>query len=111
MTKRGLSSCLTLVTGHEDPTKEKSDVDWAALAKIKGTIVIYMAMAHLEQLVPKLIESGFAQDTPAAVISKATTPEQITLTGRLQELPRLVKEHNLMPPSVIVIGKVVQLDQ
>lgn len=111
LTKRGVSSCLTLVTGHEDPTKNKSDVDWAALARAKGTIVIYMAMAHLKQLVPKLVASGFPPETPAAVISKATTPEQKMVSGQLQDLPRLVAENSLTPPSVIVIGTVVRISQ
>lgn len=110
LTKRGVSSCLTLVTGHEDPTKDKSDVNWSALAQTEGTIVVYMAMAHLDRLVSKLVSSGFAPDTPAAVISKATTPEQVSVTGTLQELPRLVQESKLIPPSVIVIGKVVRID-
>ncbi|MFH1756318.1 MAG: uroporphyrinogen-III C-methyltransferase [Candidatus Latescibacterota bacterium] len=111
LTKRGVSSCLTLVTGHEDPTKDHSDVNWAALAQSKGTIVIYMAMAHLDRLVSKLIASGFAADTPGAVISNATTPQQKTITGKLQDLAKLAKEHNLAPPSVIVIGEVVQIRQ
>ena len=111
LTRRGVSSCLTLVTGHEDPTKAKSDVNWTALAKTNGTIVIYMAMAHLDRLVSKLVDSGFAPETPAAVISKATTPEQITISGTLQDLPHLVRERNMTPPSVIVIGKVVPIKQ
>jgi uroporphyrin-III C-methyltransferase len=110
LTKRGVSSCVTLVTGHEDPTKEHSDVDWAALACTKGTIVIYMAMAYLESVVSKLIASGLPPDTPGAIICKATLPEQKCLKGRLSELPRLVKERGLTPPSVIIIGHVVEIE-
>lgn len=108
LTKRGLSSCVTLVTGHEDPTKDHSDVHWAALACTKGTIVIYMAMAHLKSVVAKLIESGFPADTPAAVICRATHPDQKSVSGTISQLPALVEEHKLTPPSVVIIGRVVE---
>ncbi|NIO27722.1 MAG: uroporphyrinogen-III C-methyltransferase [Candidatus Latescibacteria bacterium] len=110
LTKRSVSSCVTLVTGHEDPTKDQSDINWAALACTKGTIVIYMAMAHLQQVVTRLIDSGLPADTPAAVISKATMPDQVCLAAPLEELPPLVQERGVTPPSVVIIGKVVQIE-
>jgi uroporphyrinogen III methyltransferase/synthase len=111
LTKRGLSSCVTLVTGHEDPTKEHTDVNWTALAATKGTIVIYMAMTHLESVVKKLIESGFPPDMPAAVICRATRPDQKSVAAPIEKLPALVAERGLTPPSVVIIGRVVQIDQ
>jgi len=110
LTKRGLSSCVTLVTGHEDPTKEHSDVHWAALACTKGTIVIYMAMAHLEAVVMKLIDSGLPADTPAAVICKATQPDQKSVASPIEHLPALAAQYELTPPSVVIIGQVVDLE-
>ncbi len=109
LTKRGVSSSVTLVTGHEDPAKGRSDVDWAALARTGSTLVIYMSMANLESVVSKLIASGLPSDTPAAVVSKATTPEQAILAAPLETLPRLVQERGLTPPSVVFIGNVVRI--
>lgn len=111
LTKRGLSSCVTLVTGHEDPTKEHTDVNWTALAATKGTIVIYMAMTYLESVVKILIDSGFPPDIPAAVICRATRPDQQSVAAPIAELPALVAKHQLTPPSVVIIGRVVELDK
>jgi uroporphyrin-III C-methyltransferase len=108
LTRRGVSSCVTLVTGHEDPTKGRSDVDWAALARLDHTLVIYMAMAHLELVVSKLISSGLSPATPAAVISQASLPQQTTLAATLEELPARVRERGLAPPSIVVIGPVAE---
>jgi uroporphyrinogen III methyltransferase/synthase len=107
LTQRGLSSSLTLLTGHEDPTKGRSDINWRALAESGGTLVLYMGMAHLAEVVGNLIDSGKAADTPAAVICKATTPDQVQVIGTLAELPRLVAEKGLTPPSIVIIGEVV----
>lgn len=107
LTKRGISSSVTLLTGHEDPTKGHSDLNWPALAESGSTLVLYMGMAHLEEVVQNLIKSGKAADTPAAVVCKATTPDQVQVIGTLAELPRLVVEHGLTPPSIVIIGEVV----
>ncbi len=110
LTRRGLSSCVTLVTGHEDPTKACSDVDWGALARMGSTLVIYMAMAHLEEVVSRLISAGLPAETPAAVITKATLPDQRHLTAHLADLPVRVKQEGLGPPSIVIIGRVVPLE-
>ena len=107
LTKRGISSSVTLLTGHEDPTKDHSDINWSALAESGSTLVLYMAMAHLDEVVANLIKSGKAPDTPAAVICKATTPDQVHVIGTLENLPRLVIEKGLTPPSIVIIGEVV----
>ncbi len=111
LTLRGVSSCVTLVTGHEDPTKEHSDVDWASLAASGSTLVIYMAMANLEKLVTRLLDAGLAGTTPAAVVCRATRPDQRRITARLEELHKRVTEEQLTPPSVVIIGGVVSLEE
>jgi uroporphyrin-III C-methyltransferase len=107
LTKRGVSSCVTLVTGHEDPQEDTSNVDWAALARVGGTVVIYMGMAHLEKTVATLIASGFAPDTPAAVVREATMPGQAIVAAPLEKLPAAAAERGLEPPAVVIIGNVV----
>lgn len=110
LTVRGITSSVTLVTGHEDPTKEESDIDWAALARTRSTLVIYMAMAHLEEVAARLIAGGLPPETPAALVGRATMPDQVSLTATLKDLPGIVRERDLKPPSVVIIGKVVDLE-
>jgi len=110
LTLRGQSSSVTLITAHEDPRKGHSDVDWAALARSGSTLVLYMAMAHLEDVVSKLMASGVPEDMPAAIITRATLPEQVSLRAPLNQLPGLVRKHNLVPPSVMIIGAVAGFD-
>lgn len=111
LTLRGVSSSVTFVTGHEDPTKGRSDVDWALLARTGSTLVVYMAMAHQEEVVSRLIASGLPANTPAAVVCWATLPEQICLTAPLEQIPELVRARGLTPPSLMIIGHVVDYER
>jgi uroporphyrinogen III methyltransferase/synthase len=108
LTVRGLSSSVTLVTGHEDPTKGRSDVDWAALARAGGTIVIYMGMGRLEEIASALMAGGMPEDTPAAVVRRATTPEQRIVEAPLGRIAGAVREHGLGPPALVIIGEVAR---
>ncbi len=108
LTVRGVSASLTLVTGHEDPTKDRVDVDWGALAKIHGTIVIYMGMSRLGEIAPALIEGGLSVDTPVAVVRRATTCEQILLHSTLGEVAEAVRRAGLSAPALIIIGEVTR---
>lgn len=108
LTHRGLTSTVAFVTGHEDPTKEKSDIDWRALARI-GTLVFLMGVKNIEQIVRELQDNGRSSETPAALIRWGTTPGQEILEGSLSGIARLAKEKKFAPPAILVVGEVVAL--
>jgi uroporphyrinogen III methyltransferase/synthase len=108
LTHRGLTSTVAFVTGHEDPTKEKSDIDWSALAKI-GTLVFLMGVKNIEKIVKELKDNGRSSKTPAALIRWGTTPRQEILTGTLANIAKRAKERKFAPPASLVVGEVVAL--
>ncbi|HNY49737.1 MAG TPA: uroporphyrinogen-III C-methyltransferase [Smithella sp.] len=108
LTHRGLTSTVAFVTGHEDPTKEKSDIDWSALAKI-GTLVFLMGVKNIEKIVRELKDNGRSPKTPAALIRWGTTPKQEILEGNLSNIVKLAKERKFAPPAILVVGGVVAL--
>jgi uroporphyrinogen III methyltransferase / synthase len=108
LTHRGLTSTVAFVTGHEDPTKEKSDIDWQALARI-GTLVFLMGVKNIEKIVKELKDNGRSPKTPAALIRWGTTPQQEILTGTLANISVLAKKRKFAPPAILVVGKVVEL--
>ena len=108
LTHRGLTSTVAFVTGHEDPTKEKSDIDWQALARI-GTLVFLMGVKNIEKIVKELKDNGRSPKTPAALIRWGTTPRQEILTGTLANIAKLAKERKFAPPAILVVGEVVDL--
>lgn len=108
LTHRGYVSSLTILTGHE-AIKEKSSLNWRALAESGSTLVIVMGVKNLPDIAAKLIAAGMAPDTPAAIIYKGATPEQKSLRATLANLPREAKEGGFSNPSVIVIGRVAEL--
>ncbi|HUN55772.1 MAG TPA: uroporphyrinogen-III C-methyltransferase [Smithella sp.] len=108
LTHRGLTSTVAFVTGHEDPAKEKSDIDWQALARI-GTLVFLMGVKNIEKIAKELQNNGRSPDTPAALIRWGTTPRQQILTSTLADISMLVKELKFAPPAILVVGKVVDL--
>ena len=108
-THRQHASAVAFVTGHEDPRKGESLLDYAELARFPGTLVFYMGLHRVGAIVAALLASGKPADTPAAVICRATWPQQTTVTAALSELPAAVERAQLAPPSVIVIGACVAL--
>lgn len=109
LTHRKFTSTLAFVTGHEDPLKEESSIDWAALAKGIGTIVFLMGVKNLPYITNRLISHGMDPDTPVALIRWGTTPRQTTVTGKLDTISERAKNAGLKPPAVIVVGHVVKL--
>jgi uroporphyrinogen III methyltransferase/synthase len=107
LTHRGLGSAVAFVTGHVDPTS--GGLDWAKLAHFPGTLVVYMGVARLEEIVRTLLRHGKDPQTPAAVVRWATTASQRTVTAPLAELPAAVARAALTSPALIVIGPVVAL--
>lgn len=109
LTHRLYSSTFAVIPGYEDATKERSSIDWSKLATGVGTLVILMAIKNIENLVNKLIENGRSPDTPVAVIRWGTRPDQKTIVSTLGNLVLDIKENEIRPPSVIVVGEVVRL--
>jgi uroporphyrinogen III methyltransferase / synthase len=109
LTHRDFTTSLGLVTGHEDPAKKFSSLDWEKLATGVGTLVFYMGMANLELIARELIAHGRSPLTPVAVVRWATTPRQQTLTGTLADISARVRETGFKPPAVIIVGEVVTL--
>ena len=108
LTHRSHTTSVAFVTGHEDPTKGKSDLDWPALAGI-GTLVFLMGVKNLPSIAENLIRCGRNPATPAALIRRGTTPDQETLTGTLGDIAQKAEERRLGPPAILVVGGVVDL--
>lgn len=108
LTHRGLTSTVAFITGHEDPTKEKSDIDWQALAGI-GTLVFLMGVKNLDRIAEALMARGKSPETPAALIRCGTLPKQQVLTGSLGAIVELARANHFEPPAILVVGPVVDL--
>lgn len=111
LTHRLYSSSFAVIPGYEDTTKEESAIDWSKLATGVGTLVFLMAVKNISVLTQKLIENGRDPDTPVAVIRWGTRPDQRTLQGSLKDIADLVREKDIRPPAVMVVGDVVNLRQ
>lgn len=109
LTHRDFSSTTCFITGHEDPTKKESNINWDTLAKSSGTLVFLMGIGNLGKIAKRLIDSGRPSHTPIAVIGSGTTSSQMTVTGILATIGKKAKDANLTPPGVIVVGEVVNL--
>jgi len=109
LTHRKLTATLAFITGHEDPLKKESNIDWDALARGIGTLVFFMGVKNLPDIAQKLMAHGRPADTPAAVIRWGTTPGQQTVAGTLADITERAKEAALKAPAIIVVGEVVQL--
>jgi len=108
LTHRDFTSTLAFVTGHEDPDKAESRIDWKSISAIE-TIVFLMGVRNLSRIASSLMENGRSPDTPVALIRWGTTPDQETLTGKLGDIAALAKEKKFSPPAVFVVGDVVDL--
>jgi uroporphyrinogen III methyltransferase/synthase len=109
LTHRGYASAVAFVTGHEDPAKKESTLDWAALARFPGTLVIYMGMSRLAAVVAQLVDHGKLPDTPAVIVQQATTGQQQTVQAPLADIARAGQAAGLGAPAVTIIGPVVNL--
>ncbi|PLY11784.1 MAG: uroporphyrinogen-III C-methyltransferase, partial [Desulfuromonas sp.] len=109
MTHRDHTTTLGFITGHEDPAKKLSRLDWEKLSTSMGTLVFYMGMANLENICEQLVAHGRDPQTPVAVVRWATTPRQETLVGDLSNIVRKVRGEGFKPPALIFIGEVVGL--
>jgi uroporphyrinogen III methyltransferase / synthase len=107
VTQRGMAAQVTFVTGHEDPRKPESSLDWSSLAATPGTLVFLMGVGALEENARRLIAHGMAADTPAAVISHGTRPDQHTVTAPLARIAEAAA--GLPAPAITVVGEVARM--
>jgi uroporphyrinogen III methyltransferase/synthase len=106
VTHRGRSTHVTIVTGHEDPAKGHTDVDWEALARAGGTLVILMGATRIDDIAARLLAGGRAPDTPVAAIRNGTRTDQETVRATLAT----IGDAEVRAPSAIVVGEVAALD-
>jgi uroporphyrinogen III methyltransferase / synthase len=109
VTHRDVASGVAFVTGHEDPAKPDSAIDWAALARFPGTLVFYMGVRSLPQIAQRLIGEGRARDEPAAVVERGTLPAQRTVLAPLAEIAERAAAERIRPPAITVVGAVAAL--
>jgi uroporphyrinogen III methyltransferase / synthase len=108
LTDRRFTSTLTFVTGHEDPTKDDTSIDYPALAKM-GSIVLYMGLRTLPKHAEALIAAGLSPDTPAAVVSRATLPQQRSVVGTLRDIAGKAEAAAICAPALTLIGGAASL--
>ncbi len=109
VTYRDLASDVAFITGRERYVSGKPGIAWEMLAKSAGTLVFLMGVKNLPNLVKELQDNGKAETTPVAVIRWGTLADQTTITGTLGNIVEKVREKDLHPPAVIVVGEVVKL--
>lgn len=109
ITHRGKASSFHVITGHEDPTKENSSLDYEILAREEGTLVFLMGLSKLNQISERLIANGKDAHTPAAVIASGTTARQRCVTGELGRIAAISEKADIQPPAILVVGDVVSL--
>jgi uroporphyrinogen III methyltransferase/synthase len=109
VTHRGVASTVTFITGHEDPTKPESSLDWPHLARLRGTKVFLMGVERLREISQRLVAEGAAESTPVALVRWGTTGRQESLEGTLGSIADLVEKRGFAAPAVTVVGDVVGL--
>jgi uroporphyrin-III C-methyltransferase / precorrin-2 dehydrogenase / sirohydrochlorin ferrochelatase len=109
VTHRGITQDFSVVSAHLDPSQPGASVDWASMARSSGTLVLLMAVAHLDSVAAELVKRGRDAATPVAVISDGTTANQQVLTSTLGDLAADAASAEVRPPAVVVIGDVVRL--
>lgn len=107
VTHRDYGSSVTFVTGHEAAGKYRPEVNWRALAQGSETLVIYMGIHNLGQIIPELLAGGMTPQTPIALIRWGTRPEQEELRATLGTVLELIQERRFEAPAIAVIGQIV----
>lgn len=111
ITHRELASAVALVTGHEDPEKHESAVDYAALARFPGTLVFYMGVTTVRHWSAELMAAGKGSATPVAVVRRCSQADQRTVRTTLGEVVGVVEREKLRPPVIFIIGEVAALGE
>ena len=109
LTHRKYTATVAFVTGHEDPDKAESAIDWASIARGMGTVVFLMGVKNLPHIAHQLIVHGKPPQTPVALVRWGTTSRQVTISGTLETIVEKVKNAGLKAPAIIIVGDVVHL--
>lgn len=109
VTHRDFASSVAIITGHEDPTKDQSSIEWDKIATGPDTLVFLMGVGNLGEIAHQLVKHGRPAKTPVAVIRNGTSPAQETVVGTLANIEAKAQESEIRPPAVIVVGEVVRL--
>ena len=109
LTHRDFCSTYQVITGHEDPTKPDSGLDWAQIARMPGTKVVLMGVERIRRIAAELVANGMAAKTPVAMVRWGTTGRQKTITGTLATIADVVDAEKFTAPAVTIIGDVVSL--
>lgn len=109
LTDRDCATSVILVSGYEAKGKPAPAVDWSALAKSSGTLVVFMGVSRLTEITGELLKGGMKPETPAALIQWGTRPFQKTAVATLATIVQVVEQAGLRPPALLVIGQVVSL--
>ena len=109
LTHRDYTSTLAFITGHEDPTKAETSIEWASLAKGIGTLVFFMGVKNLPHITKNLMDNGMSPETPVGLVRWGTTTRQQSVFGTLENIVERVRAAGLKAPSIIVVGHVVTL--
>src|ERR1017187_8119014 len=109
VTHRAVATAFMVITGHEDPTKEETQVDWAGVAKFFGTRIILMGVERIGTIADELMRHGAAPETPIAMVRWGTTGKQQTIQGTLATIADVAAKADFKPPAVTVVGEVARL--
>jgi uroporphyrinogen III methyltransferase/synthase len=111
VTQRNMAAAVAFVTGHENPDKPETQIDWPALARFPGTLVFYMGVRALPRITEQLMLGGRPADEPVAIVERGTLPDQRTVSGTLETIAELAAAAAVKPPSVTVVGPVAALGE
>ena len=109
VTHRGAASSVAFVTGHEDPAKPESSLDWAALAAFPGTLVVFMGVKQLPSITAHLIDGGRSPDEPAALVQQGTLPGQRAVVASLSTVAQVAVAERIKAPTIAIFGPVAAL--
>lgn len=109
VTHRDHCSSYTVITGHEDPTKDEQTINWAQVAKTPGTKVVLMGVQRIREITKELVANGMSKDTPVAMVRWGTTGQQQSISGTLSDIADQVEKTQFSAPAVTIIGDVVKL--
>jgi uroporphyrinogen III methyltransferase/synthase len=109
VTQRGMAAAVAFVTGHEDPGKDETQVDWPALAAFPGTLVFYMGVRKLNRIAEQLVAGGRPPSEPVAVVQRGTFADQRTVSGTLADIAALAADANVRAPAITIVGPVAEL--
>lgn len=109
LTHRDFTSSAAVITGHEDPTKDETSIHWDKIATGIGTLVFLMGVGNLPNITMRLMENGRSPSTPVALVRWGSTTKQQTVVGTLENIVEKAKEAQIKPPSIIIVGEVINL--